>query len=90
MKLAKLKFQKLEKNLKMSPGLKKVLGTKNNNMNRMEIFSRLIERIYFLKLHHFITSKNFHLPLSWKRSLKWDRDFVDELDLFKIITNNTK
>lgn len=90
MTIKKLKFQKLEKQLILSSGLKKVLGTKSLRMNRMEIFSRLLEKMHFLKLNHVLTSKNYRLPPSWQRALKCSDSFVDEKDLFKIIALNSK
>ena len=85
----KLHFQRIDKRLQLSPGLKKVLSTQTSTMTRLEIMDRLIEKLHFLKMHNVLTPKNFALPKRWKTLLKTERDYVDELDLLEIIASNT-
>lgn len=82
-------FQKIDHPLKLSPGLKKILGTKLGHMSRMEIMIRLTEKLHFFKLHNVLSEKNYRVPKSWKLTLKTQLSYVDELDLLSIISQNT-
>lgn len=84
-----LHFERIDMSVTLSPGLKKVLGTKVKKLSRIEIMNRLIERLHFLKLHNILTHKNYRIPPQWQLLLKTDNDFADESDLLTIIAKNT-
>lgn len=84
-----LHFERLDETVRLRPGLKKILVTKNSRMSRLEIMDRLIEKLHFLRMHNILTDKNFKLPPSWKKILRTNAEFVDELDLLEIIAQNS-
>jgi hypothetical protein len=83
-----LHFQRIDKPIKLSPGLKKILSTKSQQMSRFELMDRLIEKLHFYKMHNVLTSKNFKLPPQWQKILHTSLEFVDELDLLEIVSQN--
>ncbi len=85
----KLHFQRIDTAIKLSNGLRKVLGTKAVKMSRLEAMNRLIEKLHFLRLHNILSDKNYRIPPSWQRSLGFRADFADESDLLDLISNNS-
>ena len=88
-KIQSLHFQRLDGPVKLCPGLKKVLATKNSSMTRLEIMDRLMEKLHFLRMHNILAAKNFRIPAKWKSDLRTQMEYVDELDLLEIISKNT-